>query len=176
MACPASPPKIAAKPAPVGIVGVDRPFRRAGGRLAEPVAGLGPLHAPSSARSRSCCRPRPIGNAEGGTRTPTPFRAQRPERCVSTNFTTSALFSCPRQTSRLTSDTPYITVSHPNCQELFPLFLSSSPSTRMVPMAPFLDSQQRHPYTYLKGECEHLCKIHDAREQGNRPSQPILIL
>src|SRR6266581_7768598 len=112
------------------------------------------------------------GNAEGGTRTPTPFRAQRPERCVSTNFTTSALFSCPRQTSRLTSDTPYITVSHLNCQELFPLFLSSSPSTRMVPMAPFLDSQQRHPYTYLKGECEHLCKIHDAREQGNRPSQP----
>ncbi len=89
--------------------------------------------------------------AEGGTRTPTPFRVQRPERCVSTNFTTSALFSYPRQTSRLTSDTPYITVSHPNCQELFPLFLSSSPSTRMVPMAPFLDSQQRHPYTYRKG-------------------------
>src|SRR6266702_7969293 len=29
-------------------------------------------------------------NAEGGTRTPMPFRAQRPERCVSTNFTTSA--------------------------------------------------------------------------------------
>ena len=28
--------------------------------------------------------------AEGGTRTPMPFRAQRPERCVSTNFTTSA--------------------------------------------------------------------------------------
>src|SRR6266496_2630579 len=34
--------------------------------------------------------------AEGGTRTPTPFRAQRPERCVSTNFTTSAqaLYYC----------------------------------------------------------------------------------
>ena len=34
--------------------------------------------------------------AEGGTRTPTPLRAQRPERCVSTNFTTSAgwLFVC----------------------------------------------------------------------------------
>src|SRR6266566_5434410 len=31
----------------------------------------------------------PLG-AEGGTRTPTPIRAQRPERCVSTNFTTSA--------------------------------------------------------------------------------------
>ena len=29
-------------------------------------------------------------SAEGGTRTPTPFRVQRPERCVSTNFTTSA--------------------------------------------------------------------------------------
>jgi hypothetical protein len=29
-------------------------------------------------------------DAEGGTRTPTPLRAQRPERCVSTNFTTSA--------------------------------------------------------------------------------------
>ncbi len=28
--------------------------------------------------------------AEGGTRTPMPFRAQRPERCVSTDFTTSA--------------------------------------------------------------------------------------
>ena len=28
--------------------------------------------------------------AEGGTRTPMPLRAQRPERCVSTNFTTSA--------------------------------------------------------------------------------------
>src|SRR5260370_39707875 len=28
--------------------------------------------------------------AEGGTRTPMPVRAQRPERCVSTNFTTSA--------------------------------------------------------------------------------------
>src|SRR5437588_356649 len=32
--------------------------------------------------------------AEGGTRTPMPFRAQRPERCVSTNFTTSAGLSC----------------------------------------------------------------------------------
>src|SRR5579864_4873414 len=28
--------------------------------------------------------------AEGGTRTPMPVQAQRPERCVSTNFTTSA--------------------------------------------------------------------------------------
>ena len=26
------------------------------------------------------------GSAEGGTRTPTPFRVQRPERCVSTKF------------------------------------------------------------------------------------------
>src|SRR5207237_8411421 len=33
-------------------------------------------------------------NAEGVTRTPMPFRAQRPERCVSTNFTTSARMSC----------------------------------------------------------------------------------
>ena len=42
-----------------------------------------------------------IRGAEGGTRTPMPLRAQRPERCVSTNFTTSAgwLFVrfCPRQ-------------------------------------------------------------------------------
>src|SRR2546421_722465 len=39
---------------------------------------------------------RKTSNAEGGTRTPTPFRAQRPERCVSTNFTTSAqaLYYC----------------------------------------------------------------------------------
>lgn len=29
-------------------------------------------------------------NAEGGTRTPMPVKAQRPERCVSTDFTTSA--------------------------------------------------------------------------------------
>src|SRR6266568_6483134 len=29
-------------------------------------------------------------SAEGGTRTPMPVKAQRPERCVSTNFTTSA--------------------------------------------------------------------------------------
>ena len=36
---------------------------------------------------RSCVT---LGSAEGGTRTPMPFRAQRPERCVSTNFTTSA--------------------------------------------------------------------------------------
>src|SRR6266699_5863172 len=37
-----------------------------------------------------------LPSAEGGTRTPTPFRAQRPERCVSTNFTTSAqaLYYC----------------------------------------------------------------------------------
>src|SRR5947209_19646676 len=34
--------------------------------------------------------------AEGGTRTPTPLRAQRPERCVSTNFTTSALYLLTR--------------------------------------------------------------------------------
>jgi hypothetical protein len=33
------------------------------------------------------------GGAEGGTRTPMPLRAQRPERCVSTNFTTSAQWS-----------------------------------------------------------------------------------
>ncbi len=31
-----------------------------------------------------------IRGAEGGTRTPMPLRAQRPERCVSTNFTISA--------------------------------------------------------------------------------------
>ena len=31
-----------------------------------------------------------FGYAEGGTRTPTPLRVQRPERCVSTSFTTSA--------------------------------------------------------------------------------------
>ncbi len=31
-----------------------------------------------------------LSSAEGGTRTPMPFRAQRPERCVSTDFTTSA--------------------------------------------------------------------------------------
>jgi hypothetical protein len=35
------------------------------------------------------CVPLFVG-AEGGTRTPMPLRAQRPERCVSTNFTTSA--------------------------------------------------------------------------------------
>src|SRR5260221_10569064 len=33
---------------------------------------------------------RKTSSAEGGTRTPMPVRAQRPERCVSTNFTTSA--------------------------------------------------------------------------------------
>jgi hypothetical protein len=33
--------------------------------------------------------------AEEGTRTPTPLRAQRPERCVSTSFTTSADVCCP---------------------------------------------------------------------------------
>ncbi len=31
-----------------------------------------------------------LRGAEGGTRTPMPVKAQRPERCVSTNFTTSA--------------------------------------------------------------------------------------
>src|SRR5256714_2673850 len=52
-------------------------------------------------------------SAEGGTRTPTPFRAQRPERCVSTNFTTSAdALSFPW-------DEPYITASLPSCQEVF---------------------------------------------------------
>src|SRR5256714_14235905 len=46
--------------------------------------------------SRNIGGQRETGNAEGGTRTPTPFRAQRPERCVSTNFTTSAqaLYYC----------------------------------------------------------------------------------
>ena len=45
--------------------------------------------------------------AEGGTRTPMPVRAQRPERCVSTNFTTSA--RCGQA---------YITVTFATCQEL----------------------------------------------------------
>jgi hypothetical protein len=36
--------------------------------------------------------------AEGGTRTPMPIKAQRPERCVSTNFTTSARFVTSGQT------------------------------------------------------------------------------
>ena len=31
-----------------------------------------------------------LSGAERGTRTPMPVKAQRPERCVSTNFTTSA--------------------------------------------------------------------------------------
>src|SRR2546423_10964367 len=46
--------------------------------------------------SRNIGGRRETSNAEGGTRTPTPFRAQRPERCVSTNFTTSAqaLYYC----------------------------------------------------------------------------------
>src|SRR2546423_10649082 len=46
--------------------------------------------------SRNIGGQRETGNAEGGTRTPTPCRAQRPERCVSTNFTTSAqaLYYC----------------------------------------------------------------------------------
>ncbi len=38
------------------------------------------------------------GGAEGGTRTPMPLRAQRPERCVSTNFTTSAHLFLPVET------------------------------------------------------------------------------
>src|SRR5436305_6346074 len=48
--------------------------------------------------------------AEGGTRTPMPFRAQRPERCVSTSFTTSAEVSCGQG---------YHTVTLANCQEVF---------------------------------------------------------
>src|SRR5437763_10911485 len=51
-----------------------------------------------------------IGGAEGGTRTPMPFRAQRPERCVSTSFTTSAEVSCGQG---------YHTVTLANCQEVF---------------------------------------------------------
>ncbi len=48
-----------------------------------------------------------FGSAEGGTRTPMPVKAQRPERCVSTSFTTSA---------RLCGQA-YITVSFAHCQE-----------------------------------------------------------
>src|SRR5947209_7320158 len=39
-----------------------------------------------------------------------PFRAQRPERCVSTSFTTSAEVSCGQG---------YHTVTLANCQEVF---------------------------------------------------------
>ena len=51
-----------------------------------------------------------VAGAEGGTRTPMPFRAQRPERCVSTSFTTSAEVSCGQG---------YHTVTLANCQEVF---------------------------------------------------------
>ncbi len=47
--------------------------------------------------------------AEGGIRTPMPFRAQRPERCVSTSFTTSACVCL--------WDVDYNTASHQRCQE-----------------------------------------------------------
>ncbi len=55
-----------------------------------------------------------LENAEGGTRTPTPLRAQRPERCVSTSFTTSADVIV---LSSLMVDWHYITVSLATCQE-----------------------------------------------------------
>lgn len=57
-----------------------------------------------------------MGNAEGGTRTPTPFRVQRPERCVSTNFTTSAIWVC-------LLDVAYNIASQQGCQEGCRLFL-----------------------------------------------------
>jgi hypothetical protein len=50
--------------------------------------------------------------AEGGTRTHMPVQAQRPERCVSTNFTTSARCVYP-----CIVDVPYITLSFAACQE-----------------------------------------------------------
>src|SRR5262245_37854466 len=52
-----------------------------------------------------------IRGAEGGTRTPMPFRAQRPERCVSTNFTTSAF-------SSVLEDVDYNIASQTGCQEV----------------------------------------------------------
>ena len=54
-------------------------------------------------------RPETLQSAEGGTRTPMPLRAQRPERCVSTNFTTSARCGC-------LCGQAYITVSVATCQ------------------------------------------------------------
>ena len=92
------------------------------------------LSTPNKKRLKWHYRPiETLSNAEGGTRTPTPLRAQRPERCVSTNFTTSALYLLTRphpHTSHLNSDphldldTHYNTVSLPTCQEFFsPLLL-----------------------------------------------------
>src|SRR5579885_2584307 len=60
--------------------------------------------------------------AEGGTRTPMPIKAQRPERCVSTNFTTSACLSI--------MDRHYITVSHATCQEFFSTVAGSMKAAR----------------------------------------------
>src|SRR5690348_9922361 len=58
--------------------------------------------------------------AEGGTRTPMPVKAQRPERCVSTNFTTSARLSI--------MDEHYITVSLAACQVFFSTIVLQSES------------------------------------------------
>ena len=54
-------------------------------------------------------RPETFWGAEGGTRTPMPLKAQRPERCVSTNFTTSAQLNA-------LEDKPNITASITTCQ------------------------------------------------------------
>ena len=61
-----------------------------------------------------------LWGAEGGTRTPMPVQAQRPERCVSTSFTTSAYY--PRGWA-------YYIVTGASCQEDFgDFFLSFSHS------------------------------------------------
>src|SRR4029079_13976399 len=62
----------------------------------EPTVGFNTYSGLANRRTRPAMRPfrmktqRLICGAKGGTRTPTPLRAHRPERCVSTNSTTLA--------------------------------------------------------------------------------------
>ena len=66
----------------------------------EPTVGFNTYSGLANRRTRPAMRPFPMQcgwmkcGAKGGTRTPTPLRAQRPERCVSTNSTTLARSLC----------------------------------------------------------------------------------
>jgi hypothetical protein len=112
------------KKSPTGYRWLSGSSRNPWGKLAEgvgfePTVGNYPYSGLANRRTRPAMRPfrmkiAPLG-AKGGTRTPTPLRAQRPERCVSTNSTTLAWVLSRDRRRDNSHSTPQVSP----CQEWF---------------------------------------------------------
>src|SRR5215472_11158716 len=80
-----------------------------------------------------------------------PVQAQRPERCVSTNFTTSAHFLSYE-------DRPHITATLPTCQPFFTIFL-----TPKSPLASYIKIWytliRKTEYLLLTNQESHLASL-----------------